>query len=310
MNEEHHDDNSEAPCALCGAVERLQQSHIIPRFVFQYLLDSSPGLLRASARPNRRIQDGPTMPLLCRACESSFGEHESAFARKLFLPLHVKNVQGLTYGPWALKFGASLVWRVARYMERQGRLDHLTPPQQALLREATGRWAGFLRGERVHPGSNEVHMYPLDALKSTTVEKTSPAINRYFLRGIDLDVIASPNTAVVYAKAMRLAFFGIVQARYGTPEWGGGKLRVKEGAVSTGTYRMPGEVGLYMNDKADKVLAAMNTLSVRQQAVLDELHTKDPQAIAESEAFRAMVADVEISGDAAFAAYGNEIAKG
>ena len=65
-------------CALCASISELQASHIIPRFVFDWLRDTSAtGHFRSSQIPDLRVQDGLRVrpETLCRITE--FSEHES-----------------------------------------------------------------------------------------------------------------------------------------------------------------------------------------------------------------------------------------
>ncbi len=71
-------------CRLCGKNADLQESHIIPSFVYRWLKDSSgTGYLRFGPEPNKRVQDGyknpkvqPEYPVIksidCRALLDTF----------------------------------------------------------------------------------------------------------------------------------------------------------------------------------------------------------------------------------------------
>ena len=298
-----HDQAEARPiCAFCLTPQPLVESHIIPKFVYQHLLATSPGRMRNVEAPNRRVQDGVKVPLLCAECEGRFSKWESAFARQVFVPFHVATDATPAYGPWGLKFAASIVWRVATFMAMRDELRHLLPSQMQHLEHALGSWKSFLQAEREHPGDHEIHLYPLDVLDSAS-GTVSSALNRYLLRGIDMDVISTCSTTVVYAKLVGLVFVGMVQKRYGSAEWRGGKMRVRIGAVPPGVFRMPAHMRRYMNDRASRMFAAMNSLSPRQQQVLSDAQHRDPDATASSEAFRAMTADLALSGQVAFSTY-------
>ena len=60
-------------CALCASTSELQASHIIPRFVFDWLRDTSAtGHFRSSQIPDLRVQDGLKPRMLCKRCEQLF----------------------------------------------------------------------------------------------------------------------------------------------------------------------------------------------------------------------------------------------
>jgi hypothetical protein len=53
-------------CRLCERDGELQESHIIPKFVFAHQKETSAtGFLRCSEVINRRAQDGPKLPTPC-----------------------------------------------------------------------------------------------------------------------------------------------------------------------------------------------------------------------------------------------------
>ena len=65
-------------CALCGQQKDLRKSHIVPRFVGKWLKSTSAtGFLRGVKNPELRLQDLPTLPLLCGDCEQIFSKLET-----------------------------------------------------------------------------------------------------------------------------------------------------------------------------------------------------------------------------------------
>ncbi len=148
-------------CRLCQQDRPLRDSHIIPRFVSRWLLETSPTRgLRDLTTPNRRRQDAPTMPFLCWDCEQVFSPWEGKFAELLFLPLHRNESDSFTYGTWGLKFASSVMWRVLVESLERGR-GRLTPEQARLAGVAAQTWRAFLLGKVRHPGRFEVHAIPL-----------------------------------------------------------------------------------------------------------------------------------------------------
>jgi hypothetical protein len=290
-------------CCLCGDPGPLQGSHIIPAFVFRYLRDTSVGLIRTSVAPNRRVQDGPTIPLLCAMCEARLGKWEGEFSRSFFVPFHEDRggtVPILGYGAYALPFAVSVSWRTVQFHRRAhaGQLGHLTAEQVAVLRRAEAAWADVMLGKAPHAGEFEQHIYPLDTLAGGA-PGVSPMINRYFLRATDLDVVAGSDTVFVYTKLLRLIVIGFVRMprKHG---WHGGKLHVRRGVWGTRVYRIPALMARYLSGRADLHAAALRGLSQRQREKTSRLIDANLDRIATSEAFRAMVADVDLAGDAAF----------
>jgi hypothetical protein len=103
-------------CHLCGEKKTLQQSHIIPKFFISWLKDSSAtGYMRSTPTPSRRSQDGPKSDMLCGDCEEMFGQWETLVASNIFHPFNQHRLRSLSYGPWLLKFAASVSWRSLSY---------------------------------------------------------------------------------------------------------------------------------------------------------------------------------------------------
>jgi hypothetical protein len=193
-------------------------------------------------------------------------------------------------------------WRTLQFHRRAGagQLTHLTAEQIDALGRAEAAWADVLLGKAAHPGEFEQHVYPLDTLAPGT-PGLSPMINRYFLRATDLDVVAGPDTVFVYTKLLRLIVIGFVRMprKHG---WHGGKLHVRRGVWGTRVYKMPGLMARYLSERADLHAGALRSLSPRQREKTSRLIGENVSAIATSEAFRAMTADVDLAGDAAFRA--------
>jgi len=80
--------------------------------VFRAIKSDSPtGFFRNPNNPNRRLQDGDKLPLLCAACEQRFGEAEREFETNVFSAFHKTDRDHFSYGPWLHYFMTSLAWR-------------------------------------------------------------------------------------------------------------------------------------------------------------------------------------------------------
>jgi hypothetical protein len=287
-------------CALCLEEKELQLSHIIPKFVFNYLKESAPGGLRSYRTPNLRIQDGEKEYLLCRDCEQLFSSWEKPFSEHIFVPLHDPSpvTTPIVYKQWALKFAASVSWRVLNYYMKLG-LSHFSDEQKAHAQQALNFWREFLLGGQKHPGRFEQHLLPLDVIEHHTVGEISPFLNRYLLRSIHMDVLVSESSAIVYTKLCRVTIFGFIYEA-NPLGWQGMKLHVNKGTIRPRDYLLPGEIFKYINDKASQVKEALNSLSPKQEQKVAKVIAENLDEIANSEIYRAMSYDVAHSGKAAF----------
>lgn len=289
-------------CGLCVQPRELQISHIIPAFVWQWLRATSPGGIRGGEIPDRRIQDGPKMLLLCKECEQRFSAWESEFALKVFHPMHAGGMTplGLKYdGPWALKSAVSVSWRVLKRSSQRG-LKHLSPDQRDRASTALKIWADFLLDNRPHPGANEQHLIPLDVFESHTIPDLSPFINRYLTRTVDLDLIASEKEVLTYAKMGRALLIGWVIPPAAKQLWIGTKVCANRGQVGDQEMGLPENLLKYMNDRATNGAQKLAELSPRQDAKVSALFKEKPAEIASSDVFRAMNYDVKHAGRRAF----------
>src|SRR5712675_772123 len=93
------------PCRLCGESRHLQESHVIPAFVYRWLKETSAtGYLRFGQTPNKRVQDGCKERWLCADCEQRLGVWEAQFATKVFYPLSQDGGGQICYREWMMKF--------------------------------------------------------------------------------------------------------------------------------------------------------------------------------------------------------------
>jgi hypothetical protein len=291
---------TQGKCRLCGLLVDLRESHILPAFAIRWLKNTTPGKIRSTEQPNRRVQDGLKEYWLCEACEQRFSKSESLFAEKIFGPFSEGRFGDIeaAYGPWALKFASSVSWRVLLFFRDRG-LPHLSADDRLAADRALATWSDFLLDRREHPGVFEQHVVHLDAPTSTSDPSVSPFLSRYLLRAWDLDVVTSNELCVTYAKLCRVAVFGVIRARR-PREWKGTKLHVREGTVGHRDIHLPGFLPHYWNDRADLMGRSLEALSPPRSKIASVFTSTPAETLAQSEAFRAMTADIQLSGNAAF----------
>ncbi|AUJ71880.1 hypothetical protein [Pseudoalteromonas sp. NC201] len=72
-------------CKFCEKSPAIDNSHLIPSFIYKWIKDTSPtGYMRATNEPNKRQQDGYKSALLCESCEEKFSKSEDLFKKELF----------------------------------------------------------------------------------------------------------------------------------------------------------------------------------------------------------------------------------
>lgn len=253
-------------CALCGSNGPLQESHVIPRFVFEWLKETSAtGYMRQVQQPNLRIQDGLKERLLCSDCEGKLSVWEKCAAENVFAPYHGDTSSTIRYSAAFAKFCASVCWRVL-FMFRKRGLDHLSPEQRLAVDRALEVWRAFMFDEREHPGTFEMHVYPVDIAESLQNIDAPPNFNRYLARIVECDVGASSDSAFVYVKMGKLLLFGLIQEpdrRY----WKGGRVAMRVGKIEPGSdYHLPKSLAKYLADRATRVQKIYDEMSEKQKA--------------------------------------------
>ena len=74
-------------CKLCNENKGLCDSHILPKFFFNWLKNTSATkLLRIADNPNKPVQDGVKRKLFCLDCEERLNKLETYFSNTFFHP--------------------------------------------------------------------------------------------------------------------------------------------------------------------------------------------------------------------------------
>lgn len=287
------------PCRLCGTPSELQESHVVPAFVYKWLKETSAtGYIRFGQNPNKRVQDGYKEYWLCRECEKRLNVWETAFATKVFHPFNEDGGQRIRYQEWLLRFCMSVSWRTLLMLKSMG-LDHLSETQRAAADNALATWAKCLLGELPNPGNFEQHLLPLDAIQDTSASDLPPNINRYILRTVDLDVVRSESATFVVTKMSKyfvLGFISVAQPR----QWRGTKIHARDGLFGSGEFTVPVQFRDYLFNEAKLYGSTVAKISKNQQQKMDDLMWKNLDRVSKSGSFKAMQHDVQIAGQAAF----------
>lgn len=288
-------------CAFCREQSILRDSHVVPKFVFDWLKETSgTGYLRFSETPNKREQDGLKTPMLCDYCEQRFSLWENLTASRIFKPLFHQPGLRHEYQKWFAKFAVSVSWRVLTFFKSDPRYDQCSPNLRESADIALERWKAFLLDSARHPGVFEQHVLPLEGLANTTDPDTPPNMSRYFLRTVDVDLASTETSAFVYTKMCHLLLVGFIKMQH--PElWHGTKLRINHGRIGGAVnYHLPGSFLHYLKERARFVAKAYDSISDRQWERITEAYRKDLDRAADSESLRAMNYDVSLFGKLAF----------
>lgn len=285
----------EGECLLCGAVAVLQDSHVLPAFVFRALKEhSATGHIRSSESPNRRVQDGVTQPWLCVGCESSFSRWERDFSNNILRPWR-DGVVETAYDDWLLKFCVSVSWRVLKYCKGRNEGASYTDTQEKLFVDAERVWREFLLGSRPHPGEFCQQFLISDLIDETTISDLPSNINRFLMGAVSMDIVGSERSAFTWAKMGRFQIFGVVQP--GRDKFEGTKVHVKHGVLRPARFVVPaGLLDLY-KEKSAHISEAMAGMSDVQFAKVDAALRSNLERASDSGQLAAMRADAALFGE-------------
>lgn len=293
-------------CKLCERDAELQESHVIPAFVFRWMRDTSGGgYLRATKEPNLRVQDGAKYYWLCAECEGRLNRYETQFAGSIFHPYCSEQKPKLRYGRWMLLFCTSVSWRVLRMYRQEASFASWSPEAIARLDEAERTWKDVLLEKRPHPGQYEQHFLPLDAIETVKGPDLPPNINRYLLRATDTDVAHSRSMEFVYCKFGHFVLVGFVRCDR-RDWWRGTKIHANEGLLEPKSYRLPHAFFEYIISRARHAIEVMARMSPRQRDKIDASLKANIDKFAQSDLMRAMEHDVRMFGKAAFSDHGKD----
>jgi hypothetical protein len=282
-------------CGFCSKEARLQNSHVLPAFLFRWLRERGlTGHIRFSENPNRRVQDGIKKPWFCLECEMLFSGYETAFASKFFYPW-VGGTHRIAYDDWLLRFCISISWRVLNHCKSDNPLAAYSATQDQLSREASDTWHKFLNGKVEHPGRFECHLIAWDDIGDTTIPNLPSNINRYLQGAIEMDIVGTNSTLYTFAKMGPAMLFGVIQK--GSDLWDGTKVHVKHGIFEQRKIVLPLALTGLLRDKAKKTQEIYSSISDAQKEKINAIVDSDLGRVADSGQLKSLLADARLFGD-------------
>lgn len=256
--------------------------------------------------PNRRVQDTLRLPLMCDDCEERISAWEAPFGREMFSKLAAHAALPYPYGPWMLRFGVSVAWRVLlAHLHLAPDLHVLTERHRKMVPEALERWRAFMRGEQPHPGDHQIHFMSLGLIANYSGSAPPAGTNWYFTRALEIDVIeGGEHGALTYAKMGPALFVGFISPP-SRQEWRGTMLHVRKGQFE-GRVEAPMVFGRYLEDRVRRAIAVGDALSAQQRSKIGEAYRRDPSRVAKSATLSAVRADEAMFGGDVFSRFTSE----
>jgi len=217
-------------CHLCGVDGPLCRSHIIPKFVGDWLrATNGTGRLRDSVTPNVLREDLTWRYMLCPVCEARFAEVEAEIAARIFKPLHERESETFRYGPTFLQFAVSVLWRSLIFLRGEGNLGAMGELPEITSTEKI--WREFLLGHVRTVAPHDVHAFPMDAPPANPKYAHLPSnLGRYMLRSVGMSTRRGDDWGYLFVKVARMQIFGTVVAGSQRKLWRNSKLHASGGA--------------------------------------------------------------------------------
>ena len=233
-----------ANCRLCQYPGLLRESHIIPRFVFQWMKDTGPGALRQATKPNIRRQDGLKERILCEKSEQLIGQDEKRFAERVFRPVLENPREEILYDEFLIRFAVSLAWRVL--VTEMGR-DRAHKRFDKNLSDAELEWRQFLLRKGHLEKYNRFHIFLTEILQSSTQPISN--LNQYLTRFTDGCVAMSESSCAIFVKFSRFVFWSEI-SEFDPSEWVGTRIICSAGILKEPQDVRDGRFGNFLLHRA------------------------------------------------------------
>ncbi|MES0870614.1 hypothetical protein [Pseudovibrio sp. SCP19] len=282
-------------CAFCNEVRELRESHIVPKFVFRWLKNSgvSP-YLRNHQNPNKKVQDGVKIPLLCNDCEQLFEKYETPFAKFIFRPFVDDPTYTVMYSDWCAKFAASVMWRAGTFFLLTSS-NGLPVEVRQQIEAACDVWRTFILGASPNPSQYELHMVPFDLIESSVGVPLHKSLNTYLQRIIDTHLFGftDANSQIISVKLGPIGLFGFVSPP--RDKWAGSRIKVRSGQFKLQNLKLPLGLFQYLNYRSEVVFEQLESMSDVQKSKVMDMIEEHSDAFFESNTYRAMLQDIKLS---------------
>ena len=261
-------------CRLCDRARPLQASHVIPKFVYRFLSESSRGAgFRNPENINLRIQDGPKRRWLCRDCERLLSGPERWFATNVFRP-HLMDgaLATVGYDPHLYSFACGVMWRALLLGRESGAIDKRATITAAIaekiLKETLRGWW--------QPIPFRVAMICSDYIPNVyeLVGQTVPGWNRFLRRATMVEFRVVDDETYALVKLPGFCF--VAELRQTRPVLQAFNIDVMGGMaeLTLGRQRTPVFIALWLAGRSRESDAEFQAMSPRQKQLIDERQSR------------------------------------
>lgn len=235
--------------------------------------------------------------MLCNNCEQILSRHERYFNNRFFQKIVNNHQKSFSYDHNLIKFCASITWRNITYALKNNRTSHLNKQQLVDIIDAEAYLRGFLLDERPNPDRYEQHLFRFFPIVDTNYTNIPDNINRFLLRHIILDIVASETFSCSLAKMGPILIMGVI-----TPpkkKLASMRLHIRSGNIEPDFNDLPENILQYLFSKARIINSKLAELSENQANIIDENVIRNIEKFRHSPQFEAIMYDAMLFGDKA-----------
>jgi hypothetical protein len=272
-------------CKLCGVNTQLCKSHIIPKFIYKYIKETSAtSFIRNLSNPNVRKQDGNKCYLLCKNCENKFSIYENLFAKKHFQPAINASRTEITYENELFYFVCSVFWRFIvvsknRYKDTIWYNDLVICEQQL---------KNFLLNFIYPIDYDKYYLMPVDYISNAPKEYKK--LNQYFTRQTQCQIIYGDDYCFFF---FQMPFFIFICNIYGLSDndFLNSKINPINGIFITKTMTSKSEkISTFIQSNINEIENI--TISDNQQNIIEKDILKNIEKLYDKKAFEAIILDI------------------
>lgn len=224
-------------CSLCKEESNLLKSHIIPKFVTNWIKETSITKgLRVATNKNKRLEDGIKKRLLCKNCEKILSKFESHFSTNVFHPF-LKGEKSFSHNEDINKFISSISWRVLAMEMEEFITDY--PEHKEKIIGAEENLRKFILGEDELYLKNYIFHFDDRKLTYSDVDEK---FHWYIQRSTDGAIASSKEVVYIYSKFPKMFFITAIEPR---EFLGGGEVLFKDGK---GNFAIDGASNLILDE--------------------------------------------------------------
>lgn len=283
-------------CALCHEIRELEESHIIPKFVFRYLRKTSHGAVRNLDNPNKVVQDSEKHYLLCGDCEDLFSVYETKFANKIFYPYQKDGVRKFSYDKDLFYFLTSVSWRslyldIIDFVTNYNTID-IDSEIIGYLTEKERDMREYLLGKSNHINSIENHIFFFDDIKEFYTDGSilKPHVTFHRTESSYTIVDKSYKTYATITNMMGIIIFTIYR-KNDVEVWENTEIINGDGIIEAKDQFINSVCSNELIDIMKRVENSSNDVSEKQQNKINSKILKDIEGFKKSKIFDDLVKD-------------------